>query len=69
MRTYEEWLEYHTTKKFMAMCHGNWVTQSEHSRFTPEQRAQADMLFQSIGIDPDVYMQYARAQVVRRKKD
>lgn len=43
-----------------------WVQQAECSRFTPEQKADADVLFRSIGIDPDLYMAYARAQIVRR---
>lgn len=37
----------------------------ERERFSKEQRDKADELFRAIGMDPDIYMPYARAQVVR----
>lgn len=46
-----------------------WIAQADCERFTPEQRARADVLFKKLGIDPDVYMSYARAQVIRASND
>lgn len=43
----------------------NWVSEVEQDRFSDKERENADNLFRAIGIDPDVYMDFARAQVER----
>ncbi|KPQ10159.1 MAG: hypothetical protein HLUCCO17_12000 [Saliniramus fredricksonii] len=43
----------------------NWVSEVERDRFSDEERRRADDLFRAIGIDPDVYRSFARAQVER----
>lgn len=43
----------------------NWVSETERERFTEEQIRESDQLFRAIGIDPDRYLAFARAQVVR----
>lgn len=43
----------------------NWVSETERERFTEQQIQESDALFRAIGIDPDVYLEFARAQVVR----
>lgn len=67
MATYEERLEFHRKerKRKLSKPDLNWVSRTEIERFSPEQLAKSDMLFYSIGIDPDIYLAYARAQVVR----
>lgn len=67
MPTYEERLEFHRKERERKLSNPdmNWVSKIEAERFSPEQLAESDMLLYSIGIDPDVYLDYARAQVVR----
>lgn len=43
----------------------NWVSETERERFTEKQIQESDALFRAIGIDPDRYLDFARAQVVR----
>lgn len=43
----------------------NWVSEVERARFSDEERRKADDLFRAIGIDPEIYMNFARAQVER----
>lgn len=43
----------------------NWVSDMERQRFPKDERDKADELFRAIGMDPEIYMPYARAQVVR----
>ena len=43
----------------------NWVSETERERFTEEQIQQSNTVFRAIGIDPDRYLDFARAQVVR----
>jgi hypothetical protein len=49
----------------MTRMRKNWVSETERERFTEQQVRESDALFRAIGIDPDVYLNFARAQVVR----
>ena len=65
---YEQRLKIHRNDFTRIMSKGlpsSWVSRAECERFTPEQKAEADVLFMKIGIDPDLYLDFARAQVVR----
>ena len=68
MTYYEERLKLHQEQYNKVMAKDSekyWIQRAECERFTPEERARADVLFKEIGIDPDLYLEYARAQVVR----
>ena len=70
MSYYEERLKLHQEHQNRIMSKDPefyWVQRTECERFTPEEKARGDVLFKEIGIDPDLYLDYARAQVVRAR--
>jgi len=68
MQSYEERLEFHRKERERKLSNPdkNWVSKTESERFSPEQLAESDMLIYSIGMDPDIYLDFSREQIIRK---